>query len=37
VKLSRESETMFHVVNGMIGKIVVVPDQPAFGSTAGTP
>ena len=26
----------FHVINGMIGKIVVVPDQPAFGTTAGT-
>lgn len=26
----------FHVINGMIGKIVVVPDQPASASTAGT-
>ncbi len=25
----------FHVINGMIGKVVVVPDQPASGSTAG--
>jgi plastocyanin len=25
----------FHVINGMIGKIVVVPDQPASVSTAG--
>jgi plastocyanin len=27
----------FHVINGMIGKIVVVPDQPASGTTADTP
>jgi plastocyanin len=27
----------FHVINGMIGKIVVVPDQAASGSTAGAP
>ena len=26
----------FHVINGMIGKIVVIPDQPASGTTAGT-
>lgn len=26
----------FHVINGMIGKIIVVPDQPASGATAGT-
>ena len=26
----------FHVINGMIGKIVVLPDQPASGATAGT-
>jgi len=26
----------FHVINGMIGKIVVVPDQPVSGTTAGT-
>ncbi|MFZ2059544.1 MAG: plastocyanin/azurin family copper-binding protein [Candidatus Binatus sp.] len=25
----------FHVINGMIGKIVVVPDEPASGTTAG--
>ena len=27
----------FHVINGMIGKVIVVPDQPANGSTAGVP
>lgn len=26
----------FHVINGMIGKIIAVPDQPASGATAGT-
>ena len=26
----------FHVINGMIGKIIVVPDQPASGTTGGT-
>ena len=26
----------FHVINGMIGKIIVVPEQPASGTTAGT-
>jgi plastocyanin len=26
----------FHVINGMIGKVVVLPDQPAAGTTAGT-
>ena len=27
----------FHVINGMVGKIVVLADQPASGTTAGTP
>jgi plastocyanin len=26
----------FHVINGMVGKIVVLADEPASGSTAGT-
>ncbi len=26
----------FHVINGMIGKIVVLADEPASGTTAGT-
>jgi plastocyanin len=26
----------FHVINGMIGKVIVVPDEPASGTTAGT-